>query len=322
MMTWFKQQRGAMFSMDARVALVIGSILAGAVGVQIAQRIQRDRVETTERAALAIVEALDNYASATPNGPYPTEYTSGTSSFNYMILDRGGFLTTSQNLSEDAWGNNWILDSCTVNLTIEGIEVPVYYAVAYSPGPDGVFDSHTGGNDFLRNAFCQSDYAAWVAQGDDIGAKYTNLELQRNRVLEYKRRATTVVNALRAHETNRFLDNQRFCTQAASPGTNSRCNWNGGSYETGEEAQMNYYPRSTIDTTTCPTTFYFDQKLSPQPTAWSYTPAATTTLLERIGLTDEYATDPWNRRLCYNSNAAESCTSPFIATVRYASSCS
>lgn len=337
---FFKSQAGAMFSMDARIALVVGSILAGTIGVQVVQKIQRDRLELAEASALELVKALDNYAADTPNGPLPasqtaTTFSTGSNNFTELVLD-GGYAQEAA-LRVDPWGNGWIYDSCTTNMTIEGIQISVYYAVVYSGGPDGIPESHVGA-DFLQNSTCQADYGDWAPQGDDIGAKYTNLELQRNRVLEYKRRAQSVISALQAYESQRFIENQRFCNTSSNHGS-PRCNWDTSTppsgYETGEEARMNYYPRSVLDTlasATSPNDFYAGMNNVPgidtgSSARWVFASSAvspnftTETMLNAIGLPSEYATDPWGRRLCYHSNAGGSTNAPFLATVKYSTSC-
>lgn len=341
MKNFFKSQVGAMFSMDARIALVVGSILAGTIGVQVVQKIQRDRLELAEASALELIKALDNYAIDTPNGPLPgsqtaTTFSTGLNNFVELVLE-GGYAQNAA-LNVDPWGNGWVWDSCTTNLTIEGVLVSVYYAVVYSGGPDGIPESHVSAN-FLQDSTCQVDYGEWLPQGDDIGAKYTNLELQRARVLEYKRRAQAVISALQAYESQRFIENQRFCSNSSNH-SNSRCNWDtstgSSGYETGEEARMNYYPRSGLDTlatTTSPNDFYAGMNGVPGvdgsstsiwvPMEAAFPPAYTTlSLLSEIGLPDEYETDPWGRRLCYHSNAGRSTNAPFLATVRYTNSCS
>lgn len=334
MMKWFNKQRGAMFSMDARIALVVGSILAGTIGVQVVQKIQRDRLELAEASAFALVKALDSYMNASPNGPmpygYPSTFDTGTHNFALRVLEEGyakeGILPT------DSWNNTWIYDACQTNMTIEGIVVSIYYAAVYSMGPDGIADSGT--NDFLTDATCQADYAAWAPANDDIGTKYTSLELQRDRVLEYKRRAQTVVAALQAYENTLFLENQRFCAIPANQ-TNSRCNWDTTSgYEIGEEALLNYYPRSVLDTLdggASPGNFYYSMNrsgiLGSTAGNWVFGTLVgganftSETLVNTLGLSTEYATDPWGRRLCYHSNASGVMEAPFLATVSYATSC-
>lgn len=340
MMNWLKKQRGALFSMDARIALVVGSILAGTIGVQVVQKIQRDRVELAGAQALSIMKALDNYLSDEPSTlasavvyGHPSTFSTGTNNYASIVLD-GGY-ASEPIATTDPWGNEWVYEGCATNLSIEGVTVSVYYAAVYSRGPDGIADSGT--NDFLVNATCAADYGAWEVANDDIGMKYTNLELQRTRVAEYRRRAQTVLAALQTYENTRFLDNQRFCSNSGNQ-ANARCNWDTSAsspgYDLGEEARMNYYPRSSLDTLdsgTSPNDFYYDMNgggfgggvsghwtFGSTPVGMNFNSEL---LINEIGLSQEYVTDPWGRRLCYHSNSGGVLEAPFLATVSYASSC-
>lgn len=327
LINFFKSQRGAMFSMDARVALVVASVLAGAISVQVVQKIQRDRIAATEGGVLELMIGLENYYRATIPATVPDSFNDGgTDDFESAIIDDG--YVDNASLVVDAWGNDWTYDYCETTRTIDGITRPIFYAVIYSHGPDEANDSAVTA-DFLPNgSTCASSFGAWQPENDDIGAKFTSIDVERERVARHQRQAKEVIDALQAYETGLFLDNQRHCASVGNPGGDKRCNWDttgGNEYDLGEEARMNYYPSSTLDagdSATPPNNYYYE--VYALGTGSSYDPGSANGMrnfVELLGLPTEYATDPWGNSLCYDSNSTDRDEAPFLATIKYDNTC-
>ena len=325
----FGPQRGAMFSMDARIALVIASVLAGVVGTQILQKIERNRVERTEQGATTLIEGLKTYyqtvaLDSVPPGD-PSTFNSGTGNFKSVILDTG--IVSDADLATDAWGRTWTYDTCSVDHTIEGVAVTVQYVVLYSGGPDQTDDSGSG--DFLANATCEANFAAWQPVNDDIGVKFNTFDIERDRVAEMKRKLDTIKAALQSYETQQYLENQSFCATPANQTSTPRCDFDGASgYLPGEEVNLNYFPRSvndTQDTSSSPYNYYYipygRSATGDEISEVTNSQADMEGLMALIGLTADYAKDPWGRLLCYNSNKLNSTQAPFTATVIYSNSC-
>lgn len=346
---YFTRQRGAMFSMDARIALVIASILAGVIGTQAMQRIERSRVETAEQGVVQLMHGLETYYNTVsptvlPPGN-PSTFGSGAGNFASVILDTG--IVPDASLVTDPWGNDWIYDTCTVADTIEGIGMNVQYAVLYSMGPDATADS--GENDFLSQGSCAADFADWSPQGDDIGMKFNSLEIEQARAEKTKEQLTAVVQALQAYETQMYLRNQQICKDLDDPnvlpaednpaaGRSPGCDFDtDGLYDSGEEIKFNYYPRSTLDGNT---SYYLVPGAGDDTGAGipnsnftvdaqgkdAYNPNSVNdmqTFLQLLGLSNDYLRDPWGRMLCYKSNASSPAATqaPFTASVTYTNTC-
>ena len=54
-------QRGAMFGMDARIALIVLSVLAATGGISMLSRLAQSKVDATERSLAAIREGILDY---------------------------------------------------------------------------------------------------------------------------------------------------------------------------------------------------------------------------------------------------------------------
>lgn len=317
-----KGQRGAMFSMDARIALVIASVLAGVVGTQVVQRIERGRVEAAESGVQTLISGLENYyktvsLNAIPPGD-PSTFNTGAGNFQSVVLDTG--IVPQANLATDPWDRNWVYDTCTAAATIEGVQVNVHYAVLYSGGPN--LTNESGSNDFLTNAACAANYAAWNTTADDIGVKFNTFDIERERVDEMKRKLADIEGALQAYETSRFLENQTYCSNGANQGQTPRCDYNGGGYITGEEISLNYFPRSTNDGTAAD--YYIPDGRTAtgnELNTVSNTAASITSLMTLLGLSSNYVRDPWGRLLCYESNRTDNTQAPFTAKVEYTNTC-
>jgi len=324
MLKKFLNQRGAMFSMDARIALVIASVLAGVVGTQVVQRIERSRVEAAEAGVQTLISGLENYyktvsLNAVPPGD-PSTFNTGAGNFDAVIIDTG--IVPDSSLATDPWGRNWVYETCNAAATIEGVQVTVHYVVLYSGGPN--LTNESGANDFLTNAACAANYSAWNATADDIGIKFNTFDIERDRVAEMKNKLVTVQSALQAYETTLFLENQTFCANVANQANTPRCNFDGvGGYLPGEEINLNYFPRSTNDPNVGGYYYVPNGRAAAggELSVVNNTAADMTSLMALIGLSTNYIRDPWGRLLCYESNRTNNVRAPFTAKLEYTNTC-
>lgn len=316
-----KTQTGAMFSMDARIALVVASVLAVSIGGMQMSRIERTKVENTDVAATLILKGIEQFYVSAANTAVPTTWANVTT----QIFDAG--FVENQTLTTDGWGSAWVYDTCqATNVSIDGTIVPaVNYVAIYSAGKDGTNNSGTG--DFLPNGTCAASYGAWSPAGDDIGHKFSTLEIEKDRVKKFTIQGREILDALTAYENRMFIENQAVCSASANPETLGRCDWvdpGGNVYEPGEEGRAHYYPRSSEDGTAA--NFYYVPNLITAPAGVQNTystvaaPANNNSmeaLMELIGLTREHAVDPWGRRLVYDSNVTDALTAPFSISVEF-----
>ncbi|MBI1364086.1 MAG: hypothetical protein GC134_08880 [Proteobacteria bacterium] len=344
-----RNQHGAMFSMDARIALVVASILAVSLGGMQMSRIERTKVENTDVAAELITKGIETYYISTGITTVPTSW----ANVQTLVFDTG--LVENQTLNADAWGSAWVYDTCTeTNVSIDGIVVPsVQYFAIYSPGKDGTNDSGTG--DFLTNGSCAADYGAWQPANDDIGRKFSTLDIEKSRVKVFRRQGEEITKALSAYEARLFTENQNYCSNklalfmagnaAQDPANDDRCDWmdvqdvnqanpnyinsssraDDNTYDIGEEGRANYYPRSSLENQNLDVYYVPDLRtaasLGVQAT-YDVGAAASATnsmeaLMELLSLPRTYAVDPWNRRLRYNSNVTNVGQAPFTTSIEF-----
>lgn len=287
----FCSQKGAMFGIDARIALIIASVLAAATGVAMMSRLDSNKREAAERGVLTLREGLENHYK-----------TAGITTLAGSIgaLISGGYVEDST-LSADPWGASWNYNTASTTMTIEGIPVTVNVAIIHSSGADGVNDS--------TNIANISQYNAWVPTNDDIGIKFSSIEIEKDRVRRYRTQSQLITDKLEAQEAGRYLYATNICT--ATP-ADAICTSGSTSY-----TQYNYYPRSDLDGGAA---VYFDPTVSGD--FQTYTAGDSSDmqqLMNDVGLPSEYATDPWNRILYYDSNVTDRTSPPYTAGICFTS---
>ena len=117
-------QSGAMFGMDARIALIVASVLAATGGITIMSRLDRSRVDAAERGAESIREAVLNYyrTISISQMPYSLD----------EVFEAG--LVEDVLLTNDPWGNTWNFAHFSTVIELEGTEVTVHYGTIHSNG--------------------------------------------------------------------------------------------------------------------------------------------------------------------------------------------
>jgi type II secretory pathway pseudopilin PulG len=284
-------QRGAMFGMDARIALIVAAILAAAGGVTLMSRLERSKVDQAEAEVAELRDGLNKYYQNVSINQLP-----GTLA---PLLQSG--LITSPNLQNDPWGNPWFYSTASANVELEGTPITVHYAVIYSAGKDGVADSPG-----LASA---DDFAGWQPLRDDVGVKYSSRDVETTRRSEFVARAQLIVDKLEAQEAASFVDAQGACSGDAEAPT-----WctdlQGKNY-----TQFNFYPPSSLDETAGAVNYA--RNVDNKPAYQSGDEADMQQLMLDLGLPANYAKDPWGRILNYHSNITARTDPPFSASVCY-----
>lgn len=322
---FFKSQRGAMFSLDARIAVIIGSILAGVVSVQSISRVERTRIATAEQQLEELRSGFEAYLDDDANTTYPSNITALVGSGHV----KSGITTN------DPWGNTWIYHAVSENKTIDGVTFPVIYASFHTYGPNALNGSGSAPTTVaLQKAFAAAD--------DDLAVRYNSFDLERKRVKTFKDMGQEVIASLAAYEASRFTENQSYCSGLADGNgdgaitfgagaandytANStqqyRCDANyDATYDQNEEDGLNYFPPSGTDnvraTASAGGNIYYDKRLSGSATVYASSQAAMEAFLTVLGLPAEYAVDPWGKTMFYNSNLFDTAFSPFKANVSW-----
>lgn len=279
-------QGGAMFGMDARIALLIAAILAAVGGWQMMSRLESGKTGAAEQQAEILRKALETYYQNVGINHLPDN------------LDElfGSNLVTDMALKKDPWGNDWIYYHTTGEIKVEGVSIQAQYAVIYSRGKNGVDDSE---------GFSSPDgFSDWEAQKDDIGVKYISRDTELQRVDDYRERAKLIIDKLEAAESAGYVEAQGSCTAESPP---AWCIEGDKNY-----TMFNYYPKSDADTTSG--VVYYSEKVGNKQPYTSGNQEDMEQLMADIGLPAFYAHDPWGRTLMYSSNVTGRTVPPFSAS--------
>lgn len=287
--TAWRGQGGAMFGMDARIALIVAAILTAAGGITLMSRLESSKVQAAEMQAEQLRESL---------GRYYTQI--GTNQLPPTLDDmfREGAIA-DKSLQRDPWGNPWEYSRAIATVRIEDTPITMQLAVIYSRGKDGVAESGPISN--------ENDYNAWMTRGDDVGVKYISRDVEMQRLQEYRARAQLIVDKLEALESASFLEAQNTCSAGENIPT-----WC-ASLEGKNYTLFNYYPMSDADDTSG--VVYYADKVQAKRAYASGNLAEMQQMMIDLGLPAAYAQDPWGRVLMYNPNITQRTDPPFSASV-------
>lgn len=281
-------QRGALFGMDARIALIVASVLLATGGVTIMSRLNQAKVLQTEEALVKLRSGLETYYKTISITELPQSVAD--------LFTEG--LMNDLSLKTDTWNRSWYYSTHTANVTLEGTAITMHYATLHSAGKDGIDNS--------GSITSEGDYAAWEPLGDDIGIKFSTRDVETARLGEYRARGQLITDKLSTYESAAYLQATGAC-ESSTP--ESFCE----NIDTKNYTQLNYYPKSDLDEN-ADVKYYSDiSGNTTMLTAGDMTDMES--LMELIGLPTSYAQDPWGRVLFYHSNITDKSDPPFTASI-------
>jgi len=286
-------QGGAMFGMDARIALIVAAILTAAGGITIMSRLEGSKVQAAEMQVEQLREALNRYYTQVGINQLPATLDD---------LFREATIADAS-LRRDPWGNPWEYSRATATVRIEDTPITMQLAVIYSRGKDGVADSGAVSS--------ENDYNAWMTRGDDVGVKYISRDVEMRRLQEYRGRAQLIVDKIEAVESAAFLEAQNTCS--AGDNIPTWCT----SLEGKNYTLFNYYPMSDADDTSG--VVYYADKVQGKRAYASGNLAEMQQMMIDLGLPAAYAQDPWGRVLMYSPNITQRTDPPFSASICFSS---
>lgn len=286
-------QSGAMFGMDARIALIVAAILTAAGGVTIMSRLESSKVQAAEMQVEQLKEGLARYYTQVGINRLPDTLDD---------LFRAGNLT-DPSLRKDPWGNAWEYSHTVATVRIEDTPITLQLAVISSRGKDGV------GNSAAANS--ENDFNEWQTRNDDLGTKFTSRDIELSRLQEYRARAQLIIDKLEAVESASFLEAQNTCS--AGEGSPDWCT----NIDSKNYTLFNYYPRSDADDTTG--VVYYSDKILSKKTYASGNLSEMQQMMIDLGLPAAYAQDPWGRTLMYSPNVTARTDPPFSASLCFSS---
>lgn len=285
---FFRSQAGAMFGMDARIALIIAAIVAAAGGVTLMSRLERSKVDQADLATAELRKAVLKYYETVSINRMPASL---EDVFAANLVDDPSF-------KRDPWGNPWYFASFPASVMLGGTPVVVHYAIIYSAGKDGVDNS--------PGITSEADYAQWEPLRDDVGLKISTRDVETKRVEEYAQQGQLIVKKLEDAENAAYLEAQGTCSGATPPEwcTDS----NGKNY-----TQFSYYPVSSRDDNA--DAVRYATTILNKSTYNSGDENDMQQLMLDLGLPVTFAKDPWGRILNYHSNASNRADPPFAASI-------
>ena len=291
--TSLKNQCGAMFGMDARIALIIASVLAASGGVTMMSKIERSRVENAQLAANILRDAIED-AYQQKGVTQPVERLSELAEKN-LLKDPSALL--------DPWKNDWRYSRQVRDIKINDFQVTEYLITLHSSGKDGVNDTPSPSS--------IAEWTNWHVKNDDIGTKYSTIDVEKKRIETYRYQAKQIIDKLESTASSNYLAAQAACPDAS---------WCKDTPEKGDRyTHFNFYPQSNLDASGA---LYIDTISSGQEQIYiSGDSSSMEDLLIRIGLPTSYALDPWGRVLTYHSNYQQERAipdkPPFTASISY-----
>lgn len=285
-------QSGAMFGMDARIALVVAAILTAAGGITLMSRLESNKVQAAEQQVEIVRDGLARYYAEVGINRMPD---------SLEEVFRAGKIT-DPGLRRDPWGNEWEYSHAITTVRVEDTPVTLQMAVIYSKGKDGVANSGGIGG--------ENDFNEWQTRGDDVGAKFTSRDIEEKRLKDYRANAQLIIDKLEAVESAGFLEAQNTCSAGGTVPdwcTNT---------DTKNYTQFNYYPKSSADSTSG--VVYYADKVQSKRTYESGNLADMQQMMTDLGLPPAYAQDPWGRILMYSGNITGRTDPPFSASICFA----
>lgn len=309
-------QQGAVFGIDARIALVIVSIASMAIVLN------KNAVEESRKlhqVTYDILKLSDHIMQQY------SVYHDNISILNNIYAEsssvQNDFWSGADNLKYDPWGNAWIFavfDGETENVKILGEPVYPKCILIYSAGGDNYHYYNKADSAFPQNYDeCLANKGLTVANHtrvhDDYFYKFTTIEYEANANKEAKRRLKQIQTALQNYQQAEYNNRLKYCDDLDSAVANvdPLCDINSDNlYDSTELAVINFLPKSSLESNNA--VEYANSTL------YNYQSSADRkALLAKLGLPDSYNEDLIGRALYYHSNNTNVTTSPYVAKIYY-----
>lgn len=310
------KQRGAIFGLDIRMAIVIGGLMAVALSAEMISDFEGNRQTRTERTLENLRDALiDRYSGTTSSTFTNTLETLYDGQAQNLV--RYGEASGAE--AVDGWGQTLAVSTTSATENLLGVSVTVHYGIIVSSGPNKTFNSST----IVAN---RAAYQAWAPVGDDFGIKFNTVLVERDRIVRMREQQRVIMEALAAYAQRREAEHTAICT-ASSCNCNTDANnctslgvpycdrTSDHLYCPGEEKLYNFYPTDTTEAAANSTLAYNVVRGLATYTSGNLT--SMQNLLTLIGLPTALATDPWGRTMRYSSNQYATTNPPYTAAVWY-----
>lgn len=224
---FFKSKKAVVFGMDARVTLMVTSILMLVVGYNIFVSSEKKNINIVKTDLQMIKIATLNF--------YEDNYSVPTVQ---NLLERK-YLSLKDNINSDPWGVSYHLESVTNEEIFNSTKVNTKYMYAISYGNDGVKNT--------TEPTTKAEWEALVAGGDDIILKFDSLKIEDKLTKMEFDQLEIVKFLLETYVNKKESENTTFCNIISNQ-TEARCDVNqDGKYDYREELNLNYMPKEISD---------------------------------------------------------------------------
>ncbi len=328
----FNQQRGAMFSLDARIVLLIAGILSTVAGYQTLAKIDENRYTFTQDALSLIKNATQEYY--TEQGLLTNDIQAD------LILQ--GYISNPE-VTADGWNNNFVIQATKTMTLINNVDIPVEYLIVYSTGRDQISNFGDANIDTAYELDTLEKWQNWQPEGDDIGFMFTTLPFVTKKVAVMNEQLQKTQSTLIAFAQNLIAKTRQDCSWTTAEmtaltmtnmlaittvngntatGQQHICDFNyDGTIDSEEFLQLNYYPQVAGEGNAQYRVQASRAILGSSVPDTSYVVATISDLLEVLNLPESYGTTDLGLSLCYDSNIGDKTKPPYQAGVWYTESC-
>lgn len=318
-----QSQRGAMFSLDARIVLMIAGILSTIAGYQTIAKIDENRYKFTQEALNLVQHAVKQHYLDL--GTLPSTIEADLIGLGYI---------NNPEMSADGWNNTFEIHTQTFPTTIRNVTVDIDYIAVYSTGRNKTSDS--------TDATTQAEWGAWTTEGDDLGFSFNTSAHISPKIDEMLEQLNIVQSALISFSQDLVAKTRIDCswttaemataalTSLAAPATLDTINYangqravcdlnNDGLIESEEFLQLNYYPK--VQSEGAASYRASRTVLGSAVPDNRYIVADMDAFLGVLKLPESYKDTDIGMTLCYDSNIGDKTKPPYQAGVWYTTSC-
>lgn len=318
-------QRGAMFSLDARIVLMIAGILSTIAGYQTIAKIDENRYQFTQEALNVLENATKQYYL--DRGSLPNDIDADLIQLGYI---------SNPEFTADGWNNAFSLNSQTFQTTIRNVPVSINHISIHSGGRDGTSDT--------ADATTEAEWQAWIPADDDLGFSFNTSAYISPKIDDMLTKLDVVQKALISFSQDLVAKTRIDCSWtsaeiiaagASLAGLAAPTTLNAITYPTGQHAvcdlnndgiiepeeflQLNYYPQVQAEASAS----YRASRavLNSAVPDNSFIVTDIDDLLTVLELPASYKNTDIGMTLCYDSNIGDKTQPPYQAGVWYTETC-
>lgn len=316
---------GVIFGMDARIALVIVSIISAALAVNKLSLRESQKIKDVTLNMTELHNNIMNYYKTYHTDLSELHSNLGVSIYTQDQTVQDQFFGPIQNLKYDPWGNEWEIKvfsavDTSSTVTVSGEQIDPKCIVIFSSGADkysylGTNYSATTYDACVNNTGLPADLSVASTESDDYFYKFTTIGFEIEAHADAAKRLSEIKDALILYAQAQKNARIQYCNDLdqATADADALCDRDtSGTYEQSELDNANFYPKSTTDVTAA--------VYGSDATYDSTNSTHMGNLMSILGLPSEYKEDMLGRTLVYDSNVSATTAPTYYASIKYSRS--